>query len=153
MQCAVIEFGRNVLGFKGAHSTEFSKTTPYPVIDMMEMQKKISGLGGTMRLGAYPCRLSKGSKVYDIYKTENIAERHRHRYEFNNEYKEAYLKAGMTPVGLNEKDNLVEIMEIKDHPWFIGVQFHPEFKSTVASPHPLFVSFVAAAKQHAASRV
>jgi CTP synthase len=150
MQCAVIEFGRNVLGFKGAHSTEFSKTTPYPVIDMMEMQKKISGLGGTMRLGAYPCRLSKDSKVYDVYKSENIAERHRHRYEFNNEYKEAYLKAGMTPVGLNEKDNLVEIMEIKDHPWFIGVQFHPEFKSTVASPHPLFVSFVDAAKQHAA---
>ncbi|MBL7138336.1 MAG: CTP synthase [Bacteroidales bacterium] len=149
MQCAVIEFGRNVLGYKGAHSTEFNRSTPYPVIDMMEMQKKISGLGGTMRLGAYPCRLKKGSLVYDIFGIEHISERHRHRYEFNNEYKEVYTNAGMTPVGLNEKDNLVEIIELKDHPWFIGVQFHPEYRSTVANPHPLFVSFVKAAIDHA----
>jgi CTP synthase len=152
MQCAVIEFGRNVLGLKEAHSTEFCKTTPQPVIDMMEMQKKIAGLGGTMRLGAFPCKLRKGSKIMDIYKDENISERHRHRYEFNNEYLDAYQKAGMIPVGVNEKDNLVEIMELKGHPWFIGVQFHPEFKSTVVNPHPLFVSFVKAAKEHAAKR-
>jgi CTP synthase len=145
MQCAVVEFGRHVLGLEGANSTEFDKTTPYPVIDMMEMQKKISGLGGTMRLGAYPCRLKKGSKIMDIYKTENISERHRHRYEFNNAYLDQYHKAGMLPVGINEKDNLVEIIELKGHPWFIGVQFHPEFKSTVANPHPVFRAFVKAA--------
>jgi CTP synthase len=145
MQCAVIEFGRNVLGLKDANSTEFDKTTPDPVIDMMEMQKKIAGLGGTMRLGAFPCRLKKGSKAYDVYKVENIFERHRHRYELNNAYVEQYQKAGLIPVGINEKDNLVEIVELKGHPWFIGVQFHPEFKSTVANPHPLFVAFVKAA--------
>jgi len=152
MQCAVVEFARHVLGFDDANSTEFNKTTSHPVIDMMEMQKKIAGLGGTMRLGAYPCRLKKGSKVFEIYKDENIFERHRHRYEFNNEYLEAYQKAGMIPVGLNEKDNLIEIMELKGHPWFIGVQFHPEFKSTVANPHPLFVSFIKAAKDYAAKQ-
>lgn len=145
MQCAVVEFGRHVLGLEGANSTEFDKTAPYPVIDMMEMQKKISGLGGTMRLGAYPCRLKKGSKVLEIYKTENISERHRHRYEFNNAYLDQYQKAGMIPVGINEKDNLVEIVELKGHPWFMGVQFHPEFKSTVANPHPVFTAFVKAA--------
>jgi CTP synthase len=150
MQCAVIEFGRNILGFDDANSTEFNKTTGHPVIDMMEMQKKIAGLGGTMRLGAYPCRLRKNSKIFDIYKEENISERHRHRYEFNNEYLEVYQKAGMIPVGINEKDNLVEIIELKGHPWFIGVQFHPEFRSTVANPHPLFVSFVKASLEHAA---
>ncbi len=149
MQCAVIEYGRNVLGLADANSTEFVKTTPYPVIDMMEMQKQISGLGGTMRLGAYPCKLKKGSKVMDIYKSEHISERHRHRYEFNNEYLDLYQKGGMVPVGLNEKDNLVEIMELKNHPWFIGVQFHPEFKSTVANPHPLFKAFVKAALAYA----
>ncbi|MCK9202893.1 MAG: CTP synthase [Bacteroidales bacterium] len=150
MQCAVIEFGRNVLGLEGAHSTEFNKSTPYPVIDMMEIQKQISGLGGTMRLGAYPCKLEPGSHIMDIYKAENISERHRHRFEFNNEYLDMYRKAGMMPVGINEKDNLVEIVELTGHPWFIGVQFHPEFKSTVAHPHPLFVSFVKAAKDYAA---
>ncbi|HNW76161.1 MAG TPA: CTP synthase [Bacteroidales bacterium] len=151
MQCAVIEFGRHILGLKDAHSTEFNKTTPFPVIDMMEDQKKISGLGGTMRLGAYPCHLTKDSKAFEIYQHEDISERHRHRYEFNNEYKERYREAGMIPVGLNEKDDLVEIMELKDHPFFIGVQFHPEYKSTVASPHPLFVNFVAAAMKYAAA--
>ncbi|MEI6456387.1 MAG: CTP synthase [bacterium] len=150
MQCAVIEFGRNILGYTGAHSTEFNKQTPYPVIDMMEVQKKISGMGGTMRLGSYPCKLKEGSKVRGIYAKENISERHRHRFEFNNDYLKAYSEAGLTPVGLNEKDNLIEIVEMEDHPWFIGVQFHPEYKSTVALPHPLFVSFVKAAKEHAA---
>lgn len=152
MQCAVIEFGRNILDLKGAHSTEFNTSTPYPVIDMMEAQKKISGLGGTMRLGAYPCHLTKGSHVADIFGTEDIAERHRHRYEFNNEYREAYSQAGMIPVGLNEKDDLVEIIELTNHPWFIGVQFHPEYRSTVANPHPLFVSFVKAAVDHASQK-
>jgi len=151
MQCAVIEFGRNVMSFDKAHSTEFDPVTPYPVIDMMEEQKKISGLGGTMRLGAYPCRIKSGTKTFDVFGKEQISERHRHRYEFNNEYKEAYIKAGMIPVGVNEKDNLVEIMELKDHPWFIGVQFHPEFRSTVANPHPLFVSFIKAAMEHHAA--
>lgn len=149
MQCAVIEFGRNILGLAGAHSTEFNKNTPFPVIDMMEEQKKISGLGGTMRLGAYPCKLNTDSKVYDIYKETNISERHRHRYEFNNGFLDQYKAAGFIPVGVNEKDNLVEIIELKGHPWFIGVQFHPEYKSTVARPHPLFVSFVKAAKDYA----
>ncbi len=152
MQCAVIEFGRNVLGLKDANSTEFDKTTRNPVIDMMEMQKQISGLGGTMRLGAYPCRLRKGSKVFEIYKAENISERHRHRFEFNNAYLEVYQKAGLQIAGMNEKDNLVEIVELKGHPWFIGVQFHPEFKSTVANPHPLFKAFVKAAMDHAAKQ-
>jgi len=145
MQCAVVEFGRNVLGIAGANSTEFDKDAPYPVIDMMEMQKKIAGLGGTMRLGAYPCRLKRGSKIHEIYKMDDISERHRHRYEFNNAYLDQYQKAGFLPVGINEKDNLVEIVELKGHPWFIGVQFHPEFRSTVANPHPLFVAFVKAA--------
>ncbi len=149
MQCAVIEFGRNVLGYKGAHSTEFDTSTPYPVIDMMEMQKKISGLGGTMRLGTYPCHLQNGSIAADVYGTGNISERHRHRFEFNNEYKEAFSQAGMTSVGLNEKDNLVEIIELKGHPWFVGVQFHPEYRSTVANPHPLFVKFIEAAVDYA----
>jgi len=145
MQCAVIEFGRNVLGFEDAHSTEMNPRTKYPVIDIMEAQKKISCKGGTMRLGAYPCRISKDSKLFDIYKKELISERHRHRYEFNNKYLKQYHDAGMIAVGINPKDDLVEIMELKDHPWFVGVQFHPEYKSTVANPHPLFASFIKAA--------
>ena len=149
MQCAVIEFGRNVLGLKDAHSTEFNKNTPYPVIDMMEMQKKISGLGGTMRLGSYPCELTRGTRIYDVYHEQMIRERHRHRFEFNNDYLDVYSKAGMKAVGINRQDNLVEIIELEGHPWFIGVQFHPEYKSTVARPHPLFVSFVGAAKEYA----
>ena len=152
MQCAVVEFGRNVIGLKNANSTEFDNITPFPVIDMMEEQKKIAGLGGTMRLGSFPCKLRKGSKVYSIYQTENITERHRHRYEFNNEYLDQFQKAGMIPVGINEKDNLIEIIELKGHPWFIGVQFHPEFKSTVANPHPLFVAFVKAAIDYAGKK-
>jgi len=145
MQCAVIEFGRNVLGYKSAHSTEMNTDTKYPVIDLMEEQKKIKGLGGSMRLGKYPCKIEKNSKTYQIYQTTNISERHRHRYEFNNVYLEKYEEAGMKGVGVNPNENLVEIMELENHPWFIGVQFHPEYQSTVAKPHSLFVDFVKAA--------
>ncbi|MBN1337835.1 MAG: CTP synthase [Bacteroidales bacterium] len=152
MQCSVVEFARNVLHYDKAHSTEMNRLTKYPVIDMMEEQKKIKGMGGTMRLGAYPCKLNKDSKVYSIYQSVNINERHRHRYEFNNEYLAEYEKAGMIASGINTKDNLVEIIEIKDHPWFIGVQFHPEYQSTVAKPHPLFTSFVKAANVYRQSK-
>ena len=148
MQCAAIEFSRNVLGLKGAHSTEMDADTPYPVIDLMETQKKISGLGGTMRLGAYDCKLNKNSIAYRQYKEVSIRERHRHRYEFNNKYREDFIKNGMRIAGVNPQDDLVEIIELENHPWFIGVQFHPEYKSTVASPHPLFTGFVKAALEH-----
>ena len=152
MQCAVIEFARNVLKYKDAHSTEMNPNTTHPVIDIMEEQKKVSLKGGTMRLGAYPCTIEKGTKLWDVYKTKEIMERHRHRYEFNNQYYSQYAEAGLTPVGINEKVNLVECVELKDHPWFIGVQFHPEYKSTVANPHPLFVHFIKAAIQYHDSR-
>ncbi len=145
MQCAVIEFARNVLGHKAAHSTEMDEDTPYPVIDMMEEQKKITNKGGTMRLGEYTCTLAKGSKAYSVYGKSKISERHRHRYEFNNKYLKEFEKAGMMASGTNPDSNLVEIVELKDHPWFVGVQFHPEYKSTVENPHPLFVKFVKAA--------
>ena len=148
MQCAVIEFGRHVLGYKSAHSTEMNPDTKYPVIDLMEEQKKIKGLGGTMRLGKFPCKIDKRSKVYDIYQTTQVSERHRHRYEFNNEYLEEYEKNGMKGVGVNPNENLIEIIELENHPWFIGVQFHPEYKSTVAEPHPVFVDFVRAAIEY-----
>ncbi len=142
MQCAVIEFARNVLGLKDADSTEMSRTTPNPVIDLMEEQKGVTEKGGTMRLGAYPCDIKKGSKVFEVYNQEHIQERHRHRYEFNNVYLDKFEKAGMKPVGFNPDTELVEIMEMPEHRWFIGVQFHPEYKSTVVNPHPLFVNFV-----------
>ncbi len=145
MQCAVIEFGRNVLDYKGADSTEFNSKTDYPVIDIMENQKKISGMGGTMRLGSYPCEIKPNSHAAETYQDKNINERHRHRFEFNDKYLKKYEEAGMIATGTNPKDNLVEIMELKDHPWFMGVQFHPEYKSTVANPHPVFVSFIKAA--------
>lgn len=148
MQCAVIEFARNVLKLDRAHSTEMNPRTPYPVIDIMEQQKRVSEKGGTMRLGAYPCTIQKNTKVFNVYKKDFIEERHRHRYEFNNEYKDKYAKAGMKASGINKKDDLVEIMELEDHPWYIGVQFHPEYQSTVAEPHPLFVHFVKAAIQN-----
>ncbi|MDP6909641.1 MAG: CTP synthase, partial [Flavobacteriales bacterium] len=141
MQCAVVEFGRNVLGLKDANSTEINSETKHPVIDIMEEQKTITKKGGTMRLGGYPCRLSKGSKAYNVYGNINIRERHRHRFEFNNSYLKQYERAGMIPSGINPDSNLVEIVELKDHPWFVGVQFHPEYRSTVAKPHPLFVKF------------
>jgi CTP synthase len=145
MQCAVIEFARNVMGLKGAHSTEMNPDTPHPVIDLLEDQKKVTNKGGTMRLGAYPCKLIEGAKVFDVYKTAEISERHRHRYEFNNEYLRDFERAGMIAGGINPNAGLVEIVELKDHPWFVGVQFHPEYKSTVEKPHPLFVEFVKAA--------
>ncbi|MEL0456786.1 CTP synthase [Flavobacteriaceae bacterium SZ-1-7] len=145
MQMAVIEFARNVLGIKDADSTEMKMDTPNPVIALMEDQKTITDKGGTMRLGAWACDLKLGSKVRDIYKAESIAERHRHRYEFNGVYKERFEAAGMIATGLNPDTGLVEIIELPEHPWFIGVQYHPEYKSTVANPHPLFVAFVKAA--------
>jgi len=144
MQCAVVEFARNVLGYEGAHSTEMDPETPYPVIDMMEEQKKIHTKGGTMRLGVYLCRIKKDTKVGKIYARSEVNERHRHRYEFNNHYLKEFEKAGMIAAGKNPKQDLVEIMELKNHPWFIGVQFHPEYRSTVDSPHPLFVNFIGA---------
>ncbi len=147
MQCAVIEYARNVLGYEDAHSTEFLPDSPYPVIDYMEDQKKISDKGGTMRLGSYPCNIRKDSLLYGVYRQEQVSERHRHRFEFNNKYLAAFEKAGMKAVGINPHDNLVEVIELPGHPWFIGIQFHPEYKSTVANPHPLFVHFVKAAME------
>ena len=145
MQMAVIEFARNILGLKEANSTEMDLNTPYPVIDLMEAQKSITDKGGTMRLGAWACELKEASIASDVYKTDTIQERHRHRYEFNNEYKAQIEDAGMIATGLNPDTNLVEIIEIPNHPWFVGVQYHPEYKSTVDNPHPLFVAFVKAA--------
>lgn len=145
MQCAVIEFGRNVLGWKDAHSTEMNPDTRHAVIDFMEGQKKVTAKGGTMRLGEYPCSLEKGSKAAGVYGKSRISERHRHRYEFNNKYLDAYEQSGMMASGKNPDSGLVEIVELKNHPWFIGVQFHPEYKSTVETPHPLFVRFIRAA--------
>lgn len=148
MQCAVIEFARNVLGFRDAHSTEMNPATTHPVIDLQETQKKITAMGGTMRLGAYPCLLKDGTKARAIYGKAEVNERHRHRYEFNNEYLNDFEKAGLKASGVHPEAGLVEIVELKDHPWFIGVQFHPEYRSTVANPHPLFTDFVKAALQY-----
>ncbi len=147
MQMAVIEFARNVLGLKTAHSTEMDAQTPDPVINMMEEQKKIKMMGGTMRLGAYPCQLLENSLAHKIYGTNTISERHRHRYEFNSDYLDQFEANGMKATGINPDSGLVEIIEIVDHPFFIGVQYHPELKSTVESPAPVFVGFVAAAKE------
>ncbi len=144
MQLMCVEFARNVLNLKGANSTEFDPNTPHPVIDIMEEQKQIEELGGTMRLGAYPCVLKEGTKVREIYKKEVIYERHRHRYEFNNAYRELFEKNGFVISGVSPDGRLVEVVELKDHPWFIGCQFHPEFKSKPFDPHPLFVSFIKA---------
>ncbi len=148
MQMAVIEFARNVLDLENANSTEMNPNTPFPVIDLMEEQKNITNYGGTMRLGAWDCVLSENSKIKDIYKNSFIRERHRHRFEFNDDYLEQLANAGLVPTGKNPDTNLVEVIEIPDHPWFIGVQFHPEYKSTVLSPHPLFVDFVKASLEH-----
>jgi len=149
MQCAVIEFGRHVLGLKDANTTEIDENAEHQVINMMEEQKSITTKGGTMRLGAYPCDIKKGTKAYTVYGKVHISERHRHRYEFNNTYLKQYEEAGMIASGINPDSHLVEIVELKNHPFFIGGQFHPELKSTVANPHPLFVKFVAAAMEHA----
>jgi CTP synthase len=145
MQCAVVEFVRNVMKISDAASTEIEPATKHPVIDLMEDQKKITMKGGTMRLGAYKCNLVKGTKVYSIYGKSKISERHRHRYEFNNKYLKQMEKKGMIASGINPETGLVEIIELKNHPWFIGTQYHPELKSTVLKPHPLFVKFVKAA--------
>jgi CTP synthase len=145
MQCAVIEFARNVLGLTDANSTEMVRSTPHPVIDLMEDQKGITDKGGTMRLGSYPCIIKKNTKVFNAYHRTDITERHRHRYEFNNAYLDRFEKSGMKAVGINPDTNLVEIIELPTHPWFVGVQFHPEYSSTVVNPHPLFVDFVKAA--------
>ncbi|MDE6624005.1 MAG: CTP synthase [Alistipes sp.] len=147
MQCAVIEFARNVLGFADANSSEMEQT-PHPVIDLMEEQKSVTAKGGTMRLGAYPCSLRKGSKVAEAYGKLQISERHRHRYEFNNDYLAQFEAAGMQPVGVNPDTGLVEVVEIPTHRWFVGTQYHPEYKSTVQNPSPLFVAFVKAAIEY-----
>ena len=145
MQCAMIEFARHVLHWSQAASTEHVKNTSYPVIDLMASQKKVAKKGGTMRLGTYACKLTKGTHAFESYGTEHISERHRHRYELNNEYLKDFEKAGMKATGFNPETGLVEIVELKNHPWFVGTQFHPELKSTVHKAHPLFVSFVKAA--------
>lgn len=148
MQCAVIEFARNVIGFKDAHSYEMDQKTKHPVIDLMEHQRSITKKGGTMRLGSYPCSLTKGSKSYTAYGKPKINERHRHRYEFNNKFRTQFENAGMLIAGTYPEKDLVEIVELPTHPFFVGVQFHPELKSTVQNPHPLFVKFVKAAQEY-----
>ena len=148
MQMAVVEFARDVVGLKDAISTEVNPATPVPIIDLMEDQKSTTIKGGTMRLGAYDCRLDKDSLAYRIYGTDMISERHRHRYEFNNEYLPVVEAAGMKATGRNPETGLVEIVEIPEHPFFLGVQFHPELKSTPEHPQPIFVAFVAAAKEY-----
>lgn len=145
MQVAVIEFARNVLKLQGANSTEMDPNTKHPVIALMEEQKNLDQLGGTMRLGSYPCELRKGSRAAQAYGKAKVQERHRHRYEFNNKYIQKIEEKGMIPSGINPETGLVEIIEVKEHPWFVGTQFHPEYKSTVLNPHPLFVRFIAAA--------
>ncbi len=144
MQCMVIEFARNVLGYDKAHSAEIAPESPYRVVDIMEEQKSISDLGGSMRLGGYDCVLRKGSKIAQAYGEEFIRERHRHRFEFNSQYRDDYEKAGMQCVGENPETGLVEVVELPNHPWYIGVQYHPEYRSTVLSPNPLFLAFVKA---------
>ena len=148
MQCAVIEYARNVLGMEKAHSTEFNAETKYPVIDIMETQKGITTKGGTMRLGSYPCAIKKNTKAFEAYAEEIIYERHRHRYEFNSEYTTQFTDKGMILSGLSPDKELVEIIELEHHRWFIGCQFHPEFQSNPINPNPLFISFIKAAKEH-----
>jgi CTP synthase len=142
MQCAVIEYARNVLGLKNANSTEMKNETPFPVIDIMTNQKTIIEKGGTMRLGSYSCNIIDDSKAFEAYKLKEINERHRHRYEFNNQFLKQFQDSGMIATGKNKENNLVEIVEIKSHQWFVGVQFHPEYSSTVLKPNPLFSSFI-----------
>ena len=144
MQMAVIEFARNDLHMEGADSTEMAAKTKYPVIDLMDSQQGITDKGGTMRLGAYRCELREGSKAYEAYGEKEIRERHRHRYEFNSAYREEFEKAGMVTTGINPESGLTEIVEIPSHKWFVGVQFHPEYRSTVIKPHPLFIAFIKA---------
>ncbi|MEL6811745.1 MAG: CTP synthase [Bacteroidota bacterium] len=152
MQMAVIEYSRNLLGLSGANSTEMDPSTPHPVINLMEEQKHITDMGGTMRLGAWKCDIAEDSIVSGIYGSSSIMERHRHRYEYNEAYRKDLEAAGLRATGINPDTGLVEIVEIPGHPWFVGVQYHPEYKSTVVNPHPLFVGFVKAANEHAGKR-
>ena len=145
MQCMVIEFARNVLGLSDANSTEMDAKTTNNVIDLMEDQKTVTNMGGTMRLGAYACRVKPGTKVAEAYGMTDIEERHRHRFEFNDEYRKRFEKAGMTIAGVNPESGLAEVIELTDHRWYIGTQYHPEYSSTVLNPHPLFMSFIDAA--------
>lgn len=147
MQCMVMEFAR-MHGMEDANSTEFNSETEYPVIDMMEEQKKIKNMGGTMRLGSYPCKVKEGTLAYDAYQKETVDERHRHRFEFNNEYRDTLKEKGLIISGTSPDDFLVEMVELKDHPWFLGCQFHPEFKSRPNNAHPIFVSFMKAAYEN-----
>lgn len=148
MQCATIEFARNVLEWKGAHSTEFNKNTKYPVISLLEEQEKVEDLGGTMRLGALPCHVKKDTLAYKAYKSDEVLERHRHRYEFNNEYREDFQKNGFKIVGTSPGNKLVELIELEDHPWFVASQYHPEFKSKPDKAHPLFREFIRHSMQY-----
>ena len=148
MQASIIEFARNVLGMADAHSRELDPQTKYPVIDLMEEQKKVTEKGGTMRLGGYPCALKAGSKAAAAYGTDSVVERHRHRYEFNGAYLQQFEAAGMIATGTNPETGLVEVLEMKNHPWFVAVMYNPEYKSTVSTPAPLFVAFVAAALEY-----
>ncbi len=145
MQCMVIEYARDVLGLPEANSTEMNTTTPDNVIDLMEEQKSISNMGGTMRLGAYDCHLVPGSTAAKAYGTDHVKERHRHRFEFNNDYRQRFEEAGMRCVGENPATHLVEVVELPDKRWFVGTQYHPEYSSTVLNPHPLFLDFMRAA--------
>ena len=145
MQMSVIEYSRNILGYAEANSTEMNEKTKHPVVNLMEEQKTITDKGGTMRLGAWKCDIKPNSLAHKIYGQKTISERHRHRYEYNNTYKDELQKAGLIASGVNPDTGLVEIIELENHPFFIGVQYHPEYKSTVANPHPIFVNFVAAA--------
>ena len=153
LQCAVVEFARNVCGLDRANSTEINADTPHPVVCLMEEQKDVVDMGATMRLGAWDCRLGAGTRVRELYGKEQISERHRHRYEFNNEYRQQLQDGGLTLAGTTPGGELVEIVEIADHPWFVGVQFHPEFKSQPFNPHPLFAGFIGAARERAAGKV
>ena len=152
LQCAVIEFARNVCGLKNANSTEFNKKTPYPVIDLMESQRAIKAKGGTMRLGAYDCEIKPGTKTYTAYRQKKISERHRHRWEVNNRYRERLEKNGLKISGINRELNLVEIIELPDHPWYVAGQFHPELKSRVSKAHPLFRDFIKASVKNLGKR-
>ena len=144
LQCAVIDFARHVCGLKGANSTEFNRGTPYPVIKLLESQRAVKAKGGTMRLGAYDCEISSGTRAYTAYKKKKISERHRHRWEVNNRYRTRFEKSGMVISGVNPDLNLVEIIELSNHPWFVTCQFHPELKSRILKAHPLFREFIKA---------
>jgi len=152
MQCAVIEFSRNVCKMRGANTTEMDPKTPYPVISLLEEQKRVVEKGGTMRLGSYPCNLKNGSQAYRAYRKNKIDERHRHRFEFNNKYKVKLGHEGLLVTGASPNGRLVEIVELVNHPWFVGCQFHPEFQSKPDQPHPLFRDFIKAGLKHQKQR-